>query len=55
MTHTVVTAPAFTVLDLPVGERILIGLARPPMPGGELTRAHVIAHTTNGRSADLET
>jgi hypothetical protein len=34
MTHTVVTAPAFTVLDLPVGERILIGLARRRCPAG---------------------
>ena len=28
MTHTAATAPAFTVLDLPAGERNLIGLAR---------------------------
>ena len=28
MAHTAVTAPAFTVLDLPSGERNLIGLAR---------------------------
>src|SRR5208282_2396697 len=28
MVHTAVTAPAFTVLDLPAGERDLIGLAR---------------------------
>ena len=28
MAHTAVTAPAFTVLDLPAGERNLIGLAR---------------------------
>ena len=28
MTHTAVTAPAFTVLDIPGGERNLIGLAR---------------------------
>ena len=28
MAHTAVTAPAFTVLDLPGGERNLIGLAR---------------------------
>src|ERR1700741_4761586 len=28
MAHTIVTSPAFTVLDLPSGERNLIGLAR---------------------------
>ena len=28
MAHTAVTGPAFTVLDLPAGERNLIGLAR---------------------------
>ena len=28
MTQTAATAPAFTVLDLPGGERNLIGLAR---------------------------
>src|ERR1019366_2559514 len=28
MAHTAVTAPAFTVTDLPAGERNLIGLAR---------------------------
>jgi hypothetical protein len=28
MAHTAVTAPALTVLDLPAGERNLIGLAR---------------------------
>ena len=28
MARTAVTAPAFTVLDLPAGERNLIGLAR---------------------------
>ena len=28
MAHTAVTAPAFTVLDLPSGERNLIGHAR---------------------------
>src|SRR5207253_11355166 len=28
MVHTVVTAPAFTVLDLAAGERNLLGLAR---------------------------
>ena len=28
MVHPAVTAPAFTVLDLPAGERNLIGLAR---------------------------
>jgi hypothetical protein len=28
MAHTAVIAPAFTVLDLPGGERNLIGLAR---------------------------
>lgn len=28
MAHTAVTAPAFTVADLPVGDRSLIGLAR---------------------------